>query len=227
MGAEAQNEIVGRLIRIPADSVPDFIASQARNIKDQAEAEAALSARHAELEEARHAAVELLLEIDQKIEREAEELADRTARKVREKEDAAATAAALAQVSAIAADYRNLEGWLTDLIMAGVSAVIETMQPDERWSRAISRVLQDMAERRQLTLLCHPSDHSDLMKVVADSGFSDAISDVQRDPTVEAGRCYLKGRCNQVEIDLGAQVSSLRDALQESLAAVSSEGAPQ
>ena len=215
---QKQNQITPMLLRVPAAEVEAFLEAGAKQVTVQKRSGVALDGRLAELERARKAAIDLLQELDKKIETEAEEIATRTARKIREKTEADAAVKALAQASAIAADYRKLEGWMTEFVMAGVAAIFDTMQPGEAWSRAILRALQSTADRWQLTLLCHPADFSEISEAVAGAGLSDAIKAVMRDPTVGRGRCYLQGNNDQVEIDIGAQLEALKPALRGALA---------
>jgi flagellar biosynthesis/type III secretory pathway protein FliH len=210
-------------VRVPADKADAFLRQTCREAEEQQSAATAFDLRQAELAAAETTIRELLAQIDERIEHEAQEVADRTSRKLRQNGEAEAVAAALAQVSAIAADYADLEHWLSDLLIAGVSAVLDELEPDERWSRAISRALRDVSQRWQVSLLCHPDDHADMVRAIEGADLSNALSEVLADPSVAKGPVYLKGNSTQVEIDLGAQIEALKDVLSASLQTADAE----
>lgn len=211
-------------VRVPADRADAFARETCRKSHEQRSAATAFDLRQAELADAERNIQELLAQVERRIEHEAQEVADRTSRKLRQNGDAEAVAAALAQVSAIAADYADLENWLSDLLVAGLSAMLGELERDERWTRAISRALRDVSKRWQVSLLCHPDDHADMSRVIEDADLSNALSEVLADPSVAKGCVYLKGNNTQVEIDLAAQIEALKAILSASFPTERTEG---
>lgn len=210
-----------RLTRIPADDVAEAIAAYAHEGVQRRTAEDILAAARQEAgdilaaarQEAGDIRAALAAEADAleaRLEAEAEKCAERTTQKLASRQNATAFDAALQQVAAIAEDYRKLDGWLADAIIAGVSSILADLPAEDRWAGLISRTLQQTRERWQMTLQCHPDDFSVLQAVAREPRFVEAIKAVERHAEITPGVCYLKGNADYFELDLHAHVEALR-----------------
>lgn len=206
-----------RFTRIAADDVAAVVAAHAYESAQRRAADDILAAAREEASDIRAALAAEADALEARLEAESEACADRAAEKLASRQDATAFEAALQQVAAIADDYRRLEGWLADAIVAGVSGILADLPAQDRWAGLISRTLQQTRERWQMTLQCHPDDFAVLQAVAREAGFADAISAVERDAVITPGVCYLKGNADYFELDLKAQVAALRTQIGLSL----------
>lgn len=218
MNAITQTRAAPRFKRIASRDVDAFIAEQKRSVQERSQAERIIARAQEQARRERELIDAEAAAFDMRIERQAEEIAEKQAQKFKAKQDAMHFHGALEQVAVIAKDYQGLDAWMTATIMAGVNAILGEMSDEERWARLITNTLKKTKERWQLQLLCHPDDHAALTWVVENEGLGDAISRFVRDETVLPGTCFLKGESDFFEINLSAQLDALATEIQERLA---------
>ncbi|MDJ0630841.1 MAG: hypothetical protein QNJ44_21470 [Rhodobacter sp.] len=197
------------LQRIAAPEVDAFIRLRKEQAQDRALAQSELSKAREQARQETDRVREETAALEKRLEAEAEELAERSALKLKAKQDAILAETAMAQVSAIARDYAELEPWLTRTIMSAVSSILKDVPPNDRWSGLIKSCLDQTSERWGLSLMCHPNDFDTLDALVSKVPFKGSISKLVRDETASPGVCYLKGNKDFFELDLQAQVVAL------------------
>ena len=198
------------LQRVPADRVKDFMRACREQSRARAVAQSDLTRAREVARRELEAALAEKKDLAARLERQAEDLAQLQAQKFEAKRDAILAHAALSQARVIAEDYAAQGGWLTDTIMAGVSAILGQVPPADRWRGLVQSCLERTSERWKLSILCHPDDFDALDALVAEGEFDGAIATVLREGTVTPGTCYLKGNSDFFEIDLRAQIEALR-----------------
>lgn len=210
--------------RIPAAEAAAFITGQNRSVSMRIEANDSLSQVK---EETRVIVAQMeqdRKDFETRVEREAEEIAERAAEKLRIKQDAINATAACAQIAAIADDYASLETWITKTIMSAVEAIVTGLPQTEHWTGMIRKALDQAKERWNLSLVCHPNDYEAVTSAIKEAEFSTAITFVHRDRTLTEGICYLKGNEDYFELNLSCQTAALASEMLSHFAAVGRRG---
>lgn len=157
--------------------------------------------------------------LEKRIENGATEIAERATQKLEAKQKALEAQSAMAQITAIAADYAALESWITETLMTALRHVIADMAPPDRCIGMIRVALAKTKERWDLSLSCHPQDYDMLLAAVAQGEFEAAISKVQRDPSIAPGTFYLKSEKDHFELNIEAELAALHEHIEASLGA--------
>ncbi|MEL7093073.1 MAG: FliH/SctL family protein [Pseudomonadota bacterium] len=164
--------------------------------------------------------------MEQRIAAEAEETAERTAALLETKQQAIEALSAMEQVTAIAADYAQLDSWITDTVLSAVRSIVADMAPQDRCTGQIRAALARTKDRWNLVLSCHPDDYPMTLAAVAQGNFEDAITNVICDATVAPGVCYLKSATDHVELNMPVQLEALHAEIAASLHQTGDSHAP-
>jgi flagellar biosynthesis/type III secretory pathway protein FliH len=197
-GNKKSDDIVAKAER-RADDIIAFASIEADRITSSAKAKAAA--------------------MEQRFDSAAAEIAERAAAEMETKQHALDAHSAMAQVTAIAADYATLEKWISDTIMSAVRSILADMAPQERCIGMIKTALAKTKERWNLSLSCHPDDYAMVLGAVAQGDFETAISKIQRDPSIERGVCYLKSEKDHFELNIETQLVALHKQIDLTFAA--------
>ena len=209
-------------VRVPAGDVARFVETHTTKVSAQAEAQMLLDDLRLEAERIVADTERRACALDLRIERQAEETAEKAAQKYQLKQNAMDAKALLSQAAIIADDYANLKGWLSQAVHTGVERVVGAMPRSEQWANMINQALSETKQRWELTLVCHPSDFETLHAIIDGDQFNNAVAEVRRDPSMRVGVCCLQGSDTFAELSVECRLAALKQELDAQMS-----GAPE
>ncbi|MEM6941346.1 MAG: hypothetical protein AAF943_17950 [Pseudomonadota bacterium] len=127
--------------------------------------------------------------------------------------------AILNESARLRADFNGLKPWLSDLLRTSLDRVLNEMPERLRIESALTQTMNEVRERWDLILRCHP-DLAPMFKEVigARRELSGAIKEVQVDRDLTAQDCFLIGHQGILDISIATQVDALVRALEKMIA---------
>lgn len=211
MNAILHTSVSAQLKRIPSEDVEEFITTVLAEQKARQDDNILLNNARKEIAAKRNALAKASRRLEDAIETEADEKARRAAQKYKSLVEAMNFRTALQQVSAIAEDYQNLEGWIVETIMEGVQAILEDIPIQTRWAAMIRKILSETNDRWNLTLICNPKDIDNVISSIKENGFQSALSNIERDATIEPGTMFLRDTVGLHEVNLSTRLRAFED----------------